>query len=133
MGSSPRLFDKDNDDDEDEDDDDLFQELRDVAFKFSSAMTGVTESPARFFIIFILFMVKLFFFLMILIMIFVNFFMIMIMMLAFRWMTCTAKAVNAFGFAAAHEYIKVQRKDYHDNGDDSQDDNAAAHEYIKVR
>ena len=24
-----------------------------------------------------------------------------------RWMTCTAKAVNAFGFAAAHEYIKV--------------------------
>ena len=23
-------------------------------------------------------------------------------------MTCTAKAVNAFGFAAAHEYVKVQ-------------------------
>ena len=33
----------------DEDDDDLFQELRDIAFKFSSAMTGVTESPARYF------------------------------------------------------------------------------------
>merc|ERR1719464_237421 len=48
----------------------LTQELRDIAFKFSSAMTGVTESPAR-------------------------------------WMTCTAKAVNAFGFAAAHEYIKA--------------------------
>jgi len=48
----------------------LTKELRDIAFKFSSAMTGVTESPAR-------------------------------------WMTCTAKAVNAFGFAAAHEYIKA--------------------------
>ena len=30
-----------------DDDDDLVQELRDIAFKFSSAMTGVTESPAR--------------------------------------------------------------------------------------
>ena len=29
-----------------------------------------------------------------------------------RWMTCTAKAVNAFGFAAAHEYIKVRWQDY---------------------
>jgi len=48
----------------------LTKELRDIAFKFSSAMTGVTEAPAR-------------------------------------WMTCTAKAVNAFGFAAAHEYIKA--------------------------
>merc|ERR1719187_1423698 len=48
----------------------LTQELRDIAFKFSSAMTGVTETPAR-------------------------------------WMTCPAKAVNAFGFAAAHEYIKA--------------------------
>ena len=29
-----------------------------------------------------------------------------------RWMTCTAKAVNAFGFDAAHEYIKVRWQDY---------------------
>jgi len=48
----------------------MTEELRDIAFKFSSAMTGVTEKAAR-------------------------------------WMTCTAKAVNAFGFAAAHEYVKA--------------------------
>ena len=36
-------------------------------------------------------------------------------------MTCTAKAVNAFGFAAAHEYVKV-RGGYDDGDDDFDDD-----------
>ena len=108
MGSSPRSFLNDNDNSKDDDeeeeddyDDDLLQELRDIAFKFSSAMTGVTETPARFssslFILFTLFIIS-----------FVNLFPTPITRTAPRWMTCTAKAVNAFGFAAAHEYIKVR-------------------------
>jgi len=48
----------------------LTEELRDIAFNFKAAMSGVTEAPPR-------------------------------------WSTCTAKAVNAFGFAAAHEYVKA--------------------------
>ena len=36
-------------------------------------------------------------------------------------MTCTAKAVNAFGFAAAHEYVKVQGG-YDDGIDELNDD-----------
>ena len=36
-------------------------------------------------------------------------------------MTCTAKAVNAFGFAAAHEYVKVQGG-YVDGIDELDDD-----------
>jgi len=51
-------------------DGELTQELRDVAFNFRSAMTGVTVAPPR-------------------------------------WQTCTSKAVGAFGFAAAHEYVKA--------------------------
>ena len=47
---------------------DLTQELRDIAWKYQSATSGVdTPSP--------------------------------------RWQTCLSKSVNAFGFAAAHEYV----------------------------
>ena len=100
------------------------QELRDIAFKFSSAMTGVTEKAARLkswqqtephrngvISVYTAFWAtpphthphkstkittnhhhqdKS-----------------IVTFLFDRWMTCTAKAVNAFGFAAAHEYVKV--------------------------
>ena len=113
----------------------IMQELRDIAFKFSSAMTGVTEKAAR------------------LkswqqtephrngvISVFTAFWTTsptphksinittnhhhqdesIVTFLFDRWMTCTAKAVNAFGFAAAHEYVKVQGG--YDDGIDELDD-----------
>jgi len=49
---------------------DLTKEMRDIAFKFKSAMDGVSEETAR-------------------------------------WQICTTKSVDAFGFAAAHEYVKA--------------------------
>ena len=47
---------------------DLTQEMRDIAWKYQQATSGVeTQAP--------------------------------------RWQTCLSKSVNAFGFAAAHEYV----------------------------
>ena len=47
---------------------DLNQEMRDIAWKYQQATSGVeTQAP--------------------------------------RWQTCLSKSVNAFGFAAAHEYV----------------------------
>jgi len=48
---------------------DLTQEMRDIAFAYTSVLSGVTSPPPR-------------------------------------WQTCVSKSVGAFGFAAAHEYIK---------------------------
>ena len=46
----------------------LNQEMRDIAWRYQSAVSGV-DTPAP------------------------------------RWETCLTKSVNAFGFAAAHEYV----------------------------